>query len=310
MGVYLITGEERFLVQQKEAELKNAALPDLSLADMNYSYYKENFDIAMLLNDCDMPPFMAEKRLICVHDSGLFVTGRKDDTTAVAKYIENLPDTTVLIFNETDTHGNNALSKAVKKYGEVFNFKRMKPYELVNYIKKKCPVKIPAEYFVACVGDDMERLNGELDKLLTFTKGKDITEADIDEACSKTPEMNIFKMMDAIGGKDTAAAISVYNNMLAAKDSPFRVLKMLVRQLKLMLECKFLSEKGMAPKQIADELGLLEMHARGYLEQSRNFKKVDLFNGLNACYKCDNDIKTGRIDDELGVELIILSLGK
>ena len=307
-NVYLITGEERYLVQQKEAELKNAVISDAALADMNYSFYKEKFDIAALFNDCDMPPFMSEKRLICVHDSGLFVPGRKDDTSAVAKYIENLPDTTMLVFNETETNGNNALFRAVKKHGEIFDFSHLKPYELVKYINKVSPIKLPAEYFAACVGNDIERLNGELQKLAIFTKGAPATEEDIDTVCSKTPEMNIFKMMDAIGNRDTAGALEIYNNMLSAKESPFRVLKMLVRQLKLMLECKYLAEKGNSSKQISSQLGIMELHAKGYLTQAANFSKIDLFHGLNACYKCDSDIKSGKADAELAVELIIIGL--
>lgn len=307
-NVCLITGEERFLVLQKEKELCGGVLSDNAFADMNYSVYKGNFDIRALIGDCDMLPFMSERRLVRVQDSGLFVQGKKDDTAAVAKYLEELPDTTLLLFTETEADGRNALYKAVKKHGEVFDFKRMKPYELAKYIKNKCPVKIPSEYFVACVGDDMEKLEGELEKLLVYTKGAPITQQDIDEVCSKTPEMNIFKMMDAVGKRDTAAALAVYHNMLSAKESPFRVLKMLVRQLKLMLECRYLAEKGRTPRQTAEELGILEMHARGYLEQSKNFKKADLFRGLNACYKCDNDVKTGMIDEALGVELVIIGL--
>lgn len=310
-NVYLICGEERYLVAQKENELKKAAMPDETLAAMNHSVFKDNIDVGAVAAECAMLPFMAEKRLVQVRHSGLFTAGKKDDTDAFVKLIPDIPETTVLIFTESETNGNNALYKAVKKHGEVFDFKPLKPYELTDYVKKQCKVKIPAEYLVSCVGDSLERINGELDKLLVYTGGRDITERDIDEVCSKTPEMNMFKMLDAVGRRNTSEALAIYNNMLSAKGSPFGVLTMLVRQLKIMIQCRYLAEKGMPPKQIADALSdyrLYERTARSYLEQSRNFKRGDLYKFLTQCYNCEENIKNGLVDDELGVELLIVGM--
>ena len=153
--------------------------------------------------------------------------------------------------------------------------------------------------------------NGELDKLIVYTDGKDITEQDIDEVCSKTPEMNMFKLLEAVGRRNTAEALDIYHNMLSAKGSPFGVLTMLVRQLKIMIECRYLAEKGMPAKQIADNLPeykLFERSARGYVEQSKNFKRTALYKYLTQCYKCEENIKNGLVDDEMGVELLIIGM--
>ncbi|MBQ9518829.1 MAG: DNA polymerase III subunit delta [Firmicutes bacterium] len=310
-NVYLICGEERYLVAQKENELKNAVLKDPAMAAMNHSVFKDNIDIGTLTADCTMLPFMSEKRLVQVRYSGLFTAGKKDDTDAIVKFIADIPETTVLIFTESETDGRNSLYKAVKKYGEVFDFKPLKPYELADYVKKRCKAKIPADYFVTCVGDSLERINGELDKLMVYTGGRDITEADIDEVCSKTPDMNIFKLLEAVGRRNTAEALAIYHNMLSAKGSPFGVLTMLVRQLKIMIECRYLAEKGMPAKQIADNLPeykLFERSARGYVEQSKNFKRTALYKYLTQCYKCEENIKNGLVDGEMGVELLIIGM--
>ena len=308
-NVYLICGDEYYLVAQKEKEIKAAVLPDDTMAAMNHSVYKDTIDLAAVTADCGMLPFMSEKRLVQVKYSGLFVKGKKDDTDAMAKFVADIPETTVLVFTENETNGTNSLYKAIKKYGEVYDFKALKPYELVNYVNKNCPVKIPAEYFVTCVGDSIERINGEISKLLVYTGGKNITEADIDEVCSKTPEMNMFKLLEAVGRRNTAQALAVYHNMLSAKGSAFGVLTMLVRQLKIMIECRYLAEKGMPPKQIAESLPeykLFERSARSYLEQAKNFKRTVLYKYLTQCYQCEENIKSGLVSDKMGVELLII----
>ena len=63
-------------------------------------------------------------------------------------------------------------------------------------------------------------------------------------------------------------------------------------------------------KDIAEILGIREFAARRCMEQGRNFKLSELLKGIKSCYKCDMDIKTGKISDTLGVELVILGLNK
>ena len=157
----------------------------------------------------------------------------------------------------------------------------------------------------------MEALEGEIDKLMSYaSKDEEITVDLIDNICTKSPETNIFEMVDAIGRKQPAKALEIYHNMLRMKQSPVYVLKTTARQFKLILQCKYLQGKGMNNAQIAEELSLRRFVADRCLQQAKNFKTATLVNALDDCAKCDIDFKSGKITDKLGVEVIILKYCK
>lgn len=156
----------------------------------------------------------------------------------------------------------------------------------------------------------MVALKEEMTKLLNYTGDKKITREDIDIACTKSVESNIFDMVGAIGGKNTELALDIYGNLLNMKESPLGILKMIARQFKMILECKYLLRKKYTKQQIAYELGLREFIVAGCINQSRNFTLGNLMKAVEDCAKCDIDIKRGLIQDKLGVEIIILKYAK
>ena len=160
------------------------------------------------------------------------------------------------------------------------------------------------------VGNQLEALSSELDKLLTYCGKGEITKETIDTICTKSPEANMFDMMDCIGNKRADKALNIYNNMLVMKQSPVAILTMIARQFKMMLQCKYLSRKKYTNLQIANELSLREFAVNKYIKQSQNFTIAKLMNAINDCAQLDVKFKQGLITDVLGVEMIILKYSK
>lgn len=311
--VYLLSGEEVYMVK-KYFDAIRAALVDPSTEMLNYSYFNGKTDIDNIITACDTLPFMSEKRLVAVKDSKLFEPGRKDDSEKLKDYIPNIPQSTVLCFVEDKADKRSGLYKAVKKYGCCAEFDFLKDRDLIGWVCNEGKGRIKsdmAEYLIKCVGTAMESLEGEIDKLINYVpQGELVTREIIDSICTRSPETNIFDMVEAIGKKQPAKALEIYNNMLRMKQSPFYVLKMTARQFKLILECKYLAGKGMGENEIAERLSLRNFVVRGCLAQARNFKTPVLVEALKDCAKCDVDFKRGKISDRLGVEVIILKYSK
>ena len=310
-NVYLLFGEERYLVSENEKKIAEAVVADNGFAEMNRSVYTDNAPVSMIMDDCGTLPFMADKKLVLIRGSKLFYPGRKDDSEAMNDYLSQLPETTVLVFNEDKVDKRSTLYKTVKKMGECLEFSFMKEKELAAFVKSKCKTGIDCpEYFISVIGTDMERLLGELKKAEEYTGGRPITKDDVDAVCSKSLDTYIFDMTKAVGRHDAAEALEIYGNMLAAKESPVGIMNMLARNFRSMLECKHLSGKGKSIDEIAQALSLRDWQAKNYVMQAKNFSNGELLGGLNACYKCDADFKAGKISDVLGVELVIIEMSK
>jgi DNA polymerase III subunit delta len=110
--VYLLFGEEAFLKKSYKNRLREA----ITQGDtMNYNYYEgKGINVNEIISLSDTMPFFADRRLILMEDSGWFKGGPGADE--MCAYIENIPDTTCLLFVETEVDKRSRMYKAVKKY--------------------------------------------------------------------------------------------------------------------------------------------------------------------------------------------------
>ena len=314
-NIYLFFGEEKYLLKQEEKKLLESFLPtgsetmNLMAFDRFASKNTEN-----IIDSCNTMPFMSSYRVVSVKDSGLFDRGRKADSERMAEYIKELPETTVLYFNEENVDKRGALYKAVNKLGVCREFSVLKDNELTDEVIELSEGRLDrqnAEFLIKCVGNRLESLEGEINKLLQFVEeGEKITASHIESICTIIPESKIFDMVAAIGSRNPEKALDIYNNLLEAKESPFGILKMISRQFRLILQCKYLARKNMDREDIAQETGLRGFMVRDYLRQGKNFTNKTLMQALRDCFNCDINIKKGLVGDRLGVEMIILKYSK
>lgn len=312
-GCYLLYGSESYLVKTYEENLKKAALgggDDIMNSD---TFDDRKLMAKTVIDSAETLPFLAEKRVVIVRDSGFFKQGKKDETEAIAEYISNIPETTVIVFSESEVDKRNAAYKAAAKYGYAAEFKTPSEKELIAWVireMKKRGVSIDgknAAYLIRTVNADMTGAAAEMDKLAAYAGEKGSVDIKaIDEVCVKNPELKIFDMVGAMGAKNAPKAIDIYNNMLLYNESPIGILAMITRQFRLMYECALMLDKGENITSIAAKLGIRDYMARDFCRQSGNFSISRLRQALNACLEADVGIKSGRIKDSLAVELILM----
>ena len=127
-SAYLLFGDEAFLKKSYKNRLKEAVTGGDT---MNYNYYEgKGINVPEILGMADTMPFFAEKRLILVEDSGFFKGG--GEAESLAEYLPNVPDTTCLLFVETEVDKRSKLYKAVKKYGYAAEMVRQEPAQLAR----------------------------------------------------------------------------------------------------------------------------------------------------------------------------------
>lgn len=312
--VYLILGEEDYLIK-KYTDLLKVNIVDEANVMMNMDTFEgSDCSVDKIIASGDTAPFFSEYRLVVVSNSGLFKEGRKADTTELAEAVKNIPEGCVYLFTNEKVDKRNALYKTVKKVGYCCEINYQDINELINWLKKESNNKLDnglASYFVKNIGNSMKHLSVELDKLLAYAGDRKVTTSDIDVACTKSAEVNIFNMVAAIGNKNTEKALEIYNNMIFDGEEPIGILAMIARQFRIMLQCKYLqSKKNYNSKQIAAELKQREFVVTNCLSQSKNFKLTTIMEAIKDCADCDSNIKTGLITPKLGVELIILRYSK
>ena len=251
--IYLLYGEETYLKKQYKEKLRNAMLsPDDT---MNFAYYEgKGINVKEVIDLAETLPFFAERRLIIIEDSGFF----KNASPELADYIKELPETTSMIFVENEIDKRGKLYKAVKSCGRVVELGRQDEHTLIRWIagnvkrEEKQIREQTIRYFLEKVGTDMENIQRELEKLFCYTLGKEIiTEEDVEEICTTQITNQIFDMVNAVAEKQQKKALDYYYDLIALKEPPMRILFLLTRQFKLLLEVKTMDKLGMARKEIS-----------------------------------------------------------
>ena len=156
--VYLLFGEEAFLKKSFKNRLKDAITDGDT---MNYNYYEgKGMNVNEIISLSDTMPFFAEKRLILVEDSGFF----KASSEELASYLPSMPDTTCIIFAESQVDKRNRLYKKVKELGYAAEMQRQDAAQLARWaggILAREGRKITGrtmELFLSMTGEDMENI--------------------------------------------------------------------------------------------------------------------------------------------------------
>ncbi len=307
-NVYLLCGDEAYLRNQYKKNLRDALVAEGDT--MNYSYYEgKDINPRAVIDMAETLPFFADYRVVMIENSGFF----KNKCEELADYVSAIPETTCLIFVETELDKRNRLYKEVKKAGRVVEFKTQTEATLVKWVlgmlKKegKNVTKDTLQAFLGKTGSDMQMIKNELDKLIAYTEGRNvITLEDVEEVCVVQTTNRIFDMINAIAEGRQKRALELYEDLLSLKEPPMRILFLIARQFRQLYQVKLLQDEGKTSSQIAQLAGIQPFVVKKYQAQAKSFSQEALRAAVEECVDAEEAVKTGRMNDRLSVELVIM----
>lgn len=306
--VYLLYGEETYLKNLYKNRLKNAIVSPEDTINLN-RYEGKGISIPAVIDQAETMPFFADYRLILLEDTGFF----KNACPQLADYLPVMPKETVLLFVESEVDKRGKLFKTVKGMGRAAELSHQNEQALTNWILRRLQrenvkiTKSAMQLFLERSGDDMENISHELEKLTAYIYGREgITREDVEAVCTVRTENKIFDMINAIAEKKQKRALELYYDLLALKEPPMRILVLIARQFNLLLQVKDLRRQGFDQGTIASRAGIMGFVARNCLRQAEFVPAEMLRQAVEDCVRTDEAVKTGRLGDRLGVELLIV----
>ncbi len=305
--VYLIFGEEAFLKKSYKNQMKQAMVGDDT---MNFHQFEgKGVDLKEVISLADTMPFFGDRRLILLEDTGLF---KSSGAEVLVDYLPSMPETTHLLFAESEVDKRNRLYKKVKSLGYAAQMDRQDARQLSAWaggILAREGKKITGrtmELFLGKTGDDMENIRMELEKLISYTLGREvITDEDVEEICTNRVTNKIFDMVAAIAGRKTRLAMDLYEDLLTLKEPPMRILFLIARQFNQILQVKELMSQGMDRGSIASKLKMQPFVVGKVMPWARTFSKEQILSYVNLCVDAEEAVKTGHLGERLAVELLI-----
>ena len=163
------------------------------------------------------------------------------------------------------------------------------------------------ERFLEKTGNDMGNIQMEMEKLISYTMGREIiTAEDIEAICTTQISNKIFEMVRAVAEKQQKKALDLYYDLLMLKEPAMKILFLLAKQFRQLLLVRRYLDEGMQQAEIASSLGVQTFVVRNLLSCAHLYEIAQLEKAIEDFAEMEEAVKTGRIGDRLSVELLII----
>ena len=217
--VYLLMGEEAYYIDRiSEYIADNVLTKDEQDFNQTIVYCTRETAVADVINCARRYPMMAKHQVVIVKEAQNLL---KIDELAV--YAQNPLETTILVicYKNGSVDRRKKLVPTIEKVGVVYESKKLKdgmlPQFITEYLQRK-QVSIDeraCQILAESVGADLNRLAGELDKLvLALPAGQArVTPELVEKNVGISKEFNLWELRTAVANKDVAKANKIMYHM-------------------------------------------------------------------------------------------------
>ncbi|EXJ24267.1 DNA polymerase III delta subunit [Alkalibacterium sp. AK22] len=317
---YLVWGTEDLLITQTIQAFEQRMKADKEDALNTYHFNLKEASIEDIVHEAKSLPFFGEKKLIIVHDSYI-LTGKKitgslsHNLEQLEDYLSDPSDFTVIVFvapyDKLDKR--KKITKHLLKQAEVIEAEASKQGEVEAFLTEffqSRDLRIEREtlqHLLQLTDWNLTRAAGEAEKLALYHGNQaDITVDAVDRLVSKSLEQNIFELNDRVLNRQVRASIELYQDLLTQKEDPIKILALMISQFRLLLQVKILKSKGYQQSDIAAILKVHPYRVKLALQKEQKFAQSILSEAHHMLITADYEVKTGRSNPEMAVELFIM----
>lgn len=234
LNAYLIYGEESYLKEHYISQLKKKIV-DPTFESFNLHQFEgKDTTLDDILKDAQMLPMMSEYNLVIVHDYP--ITKSKSDIKMLTEFLEDVPESTVLIFHydaiepDVKSAGFKKILTAFDNAGAVVNLEKRSESDVAKLLvigakKRGSEIDINnAKYLISVSGNDLKVLLNELDKLSYYAQGKEITKDIIDNMATKCLQARIYDLSKAVVSGNSDNAYAIIDTLFNMKEDPISIL--------------------------------------------------------------------------------------
>lgn len=311
--MYLLYGLEEFLINKEIDKIKkNNNIEDIDIV----RYDLENTKLENIIEDASSISLFGNKKLIIVDNSYIFTgtTNKKlieQNTDVLTNYLNN-PSDNIIIFKiiKEKLDERKKIVKLFKEKGIVKDFNKttnINKYVIDMFDNYKID-NSTVNLLIDRVGSNLEILNQEIEKIKNY-KDDDlfINKDDIINLTSKNIDTDFFTLIENIVSKNKEKALESYFEIIK-EEEPIKIIVVLSNKFRLIYQAKNLYKKGYSEKDISSMLDAHPYVIKKCLETGRFYSDNTLLECLLKLANLDIDIKNGKIDKNIGLELFIMTL--
>ncbi len=320
-NVFILFGEDGYL---KKLYIEKISKPVAAADDVfNYQRFEADSSLQEVYDAVQQFPMMNDKKVVILRDFD-YAACDSDDYNKLIALIGDVPETTVFILwfdaLSIELKKNAKFDKIVKTCdsakGMAVNFEHREGPELEKMLndgalKRGCQMeKGAARLLIENVGEDINTLHNELEKLCAYAKGEAITKEMVEKVSAKTVESDIYALTDKIIKCELESAFSILDDLFFMRVDPIIILSTISSVYVDIHRVLIGKAKGTSISKIAEDFAY--GNRTFVLERLNAYLKKFDFNRLQLSFKAladaDVALKSFNGDDRVVLEKLIIKL--
>lgn len=315
--IYLFTGTSEIFIKNR----MNRIIQSYNkLKTTIIKYDMENTTISTVLEDAITISLFEDLKIIILKKP-IFLTKSsdipKDDIKAFIKYLKKPVDTTIIMIDATNCniHQANEIYKMLKNVAKIIDYPDPEEIELKGWIvrsfdSQNIDIKDDAlNLLLEYIGDDQPRLAQEIEKLTSYIgKNGIIRTSDIKLLVPKNVNNEVYNLIKAIIEQDLTKVHLIYDNLINHTKDSMTIISLVSNKFKELLSTYRLLKFGYSQSDIAKFYNVSTGKAYYLVQEAKSFRLQDLEYYVDKLAELDFQIKSGKIDKTIGLELFLLKL--
>ncbi len=314
-NLYLFTGTAEIFIQNRiQRIISSFDKRQISII----KYDMETTPIVRVLEDACTLPLLEDIKIIILRNPIFLETSESNaDSKAFIKYLKNPNDETILIIDATNRKLNNSneIYKTLKLTADIIDYSDTEEIEIKGWIRRTCQASgieitdSAIDLFLEYINSDQVRMVNELEKMIDYSiDSKLIDENVVKLLVTKDLSKEIFNLINAIINQDVAKTNQIYQLLSSSTKDVSSIIGMISNSFKELLTTSKLLKSGYGQNDIARFYNISPGRAYYMIKDAKNFKTEILEQYVIKMADLDYKIKTGRIDKNIGIELLLLQL--
>ena len=325
--IYIFDGDDEYAINESIARLRSR-LGDATIADMNTTRLDgQTTTLSQLKDAAATIPFLAAKRLVILtHPLARLKNSQDQDDFLTYLNAEKPTSKLVLVedeflTSERDRRNNNLhwLEKwavSPQQANRVYLRHHLQPSGglMVRWIQdhvKSQGGQITTQAAVALanqVGDDTRLASHEIIKLLTYANySRPLDVDDVEHLTPLTARVGDFDLVNSIRDRDSRKAQALLHRSLQ-DDDPLRLLQSIVYQVRVLIVAHDILDERLTVNDFPKVLKIAPYPAKLAMESASRFSMKFLDTIYHRLLEIDESIKTGQIEPDLALELLVIEL--
>jgi len=323
--VYLLHGDDDYAISEFIAD-RMEKLGDKTMAEMNTTRLEaRTCSLDELVGAVSAMPFLVSRRLVILTHPLEY--GKSPELQKRFKEILNkVPTTTALMLvedhlltNEKDRQKKrlNWLEKwALEAEGKAYLRSMAIPTgpDLTRWIQKQAKAAggqispQAAELLKDLVGPEPRLLEHEIEKLLAYANyARPVDVDDVQHLTPSVAKVQDFALVNALRAHDCRQALSILHRELEEKDA-IPIFQGIVYQFRQLLLAREVLDEGGGEDEVIRQLGIHPYVGKLAAEHARRFNLPDLEMIYHRLLELDEAMKTGGMEGELALDVLVTEL--